>query len=523
MWLSSTLKWCITVFLTTPLLTECYPRLSPRTFQPTGSLASQQLLSSQFQAAIPQSPPKINDPVPQRRQKTVSVYCHEEAIEVVMNTDLFASGIPVYAEELWLGSESLINKVSAASCGAVHTGESELTIFAYFKDCGTKFSVTGDSLVYSNIIVYSPRPSPDGVLHQEGAVIPVQCQYRRWYNVDSAAVAPTWIPFVSTASVTDYLDFSLRLMNDNWEYERGSNVYFLGNVINLQASVTLANHFPLLLFIDWCVATPTYGVEASDIKYSFVDFRGCLADSRSLYSRSKFLPRSQGNKLNLQLDAFRFYKLTSNLVFITCYLKAIPAAYSVSSQNRACSFIDKRWQSADGNDEVCNTCEPSKQAAAEPEPIQPFRITLAPPVKQSYLAPKPGPADFFHVRPGQSIEPFKTLIHSRQYAYGGVSKRGTDSNKDWSKIATLGPLFLIPKQETSTRSNEYPQSNPAEVFSASVDDEPEPLVNSTEMSPVTDELEFETDSETESSTLEKDLFLDASDLFSSEEGSGFEE
>ncbi|XP_073705564.1 zona pellucida sperm-binding protein 3b [Garra rufa] len=523
MWLSSTLTWCITVFLTTPLLTECYPRLSPRTFQPRGSLASQQLLSGQFQAAIPQSPPKINDPVPQRRQKTVSVYCHEEAIEVVMNADLFASGIPVNAGELWLGSESLLNKVSAASCGAVQTRESELTIFASFRDCGTKLSVTGDSLVYSNFVVYSPLPSPDGILYQEGAVIPVQCQYRRWYNVDSAPVAPTWIPFVSTASATDYLDFSLRLMNDDWEFERGSNIYFLGNAINLQASVTLANHFPLLLFIDWCVATPTYGVDASDIKYSFVDFRGCLADSRSLYSRSKFLPRSQGNKLNLQLDAFRFYKLTSNLVFITCYLKAIPAAYSVSSQNRACSFIDGRWQSVDGNDEVCNTCEPSKQSAAEPEPIQPFRVTLSPPVQQPYLAPKPAAADFFHVRPGQSLEPFKALIHSRQYAYGGVSKRGTDSNKDWSKIATLGPLFLIPKQETTTQSAGYPQSGPAEVFLASFDDEPELLFNSKETSPVTDKLESKTDQKTESRLLEKDLSLNISDLFSSEEGSGFEQ
>lgn len=40
--------------------------------------------------------------------------------------------------------------------------------------------VTGDSLVYSNVVVYSPLPSPDGVLRQEGAVIPVECHYRRY-------------------------------------------------------------------------------------------------------------------------------------------------------------------------------------------------------------------------------------------------------------------------------------------------------------------------------------------------------
>ncbi|XP_051773808.1 zona pellucida sperm-binding protein 3b [Ctenopharyngodon idella] len=518
MWWSSPLIYCTAVFLMMSLPTECYPR----TFQQGRPLANQQLLNSQFQAAIPQSPPKINNPVPQRRQKTVSVYCHEEAIEVVINTDLFAAGLPVYAEELRLGPESLLNKASAASCGAVQTGQSDFTIFAYFKDCGTKLYVTGDSLVYSNVLVYSPLPSPDGVLHQDGTAIPVQCQFRRWYNVDSAVVAPTWIPFDSTVSVFDYLDFSLRLMSDDWQYERGSNVYFLGDVIHLQASVTLANHLPLLLFIDWCVATPTFNMETSDVKYSFIDYRGCLADSRGLYSHSKFLQRSQGNKLNLLLDAFRFHKLTSNLVYITCYLKAIPAAYSVSAQNRACSFTDGRWQSVDGNDEVCNSCEPSKQGAAEPEPIKPFRITLAPPVKQSYLAPRSGSADFFHVRPGQSLDPFRALIQARQYAYGSLSKRGTDSNKDW-KIATLGPLFLIPRQGNATQSAGSLLGQTAGVFSASVTEEPEFLFNSTEKSPMTDELEFKTTPETGSfSPLENSLFFKASDLFGSEEGSGFE-
>lgn len=141
MWRSSPLICCTAVFLLISQLTECYPR----TFQQGRPLANQQLLNSQFQAAIPQSPPKINDPVPQLRQKIVSVYCHQEAIEVVINADLLASGLPVYAEELRLGPESLPSKVlpaSPASCGAVQTGQSDFTIFAYFKDCGTKLSVS---------------------------------------------------------------------------------------------------------------------------------------------------------------------------------------------------------------------------------------------------------------------------------------------------------------------------------------------------------------------------------------------
>lgn len=63
-------------------------------------------------------------------------------------------------------------------------------------------------------------------------------------------------------------------VKDDWEYERGSNIYFLGDAIHLQASVTLANHLPLLLFVEQCVATPTPNVKMSDLQYSFVEFNG---------------------------------------------------------------------------------------------------------------------------------------------------------------------------------------------------------------------------------------------------------
>lgn len=85
----------------------------------------------------------------------------------------------------------------------------------------------------------------------------------------------------------------------------------------------------------------------------------------------------------------------------------------------------------DGNDQVCNSCEPSRRETAHYEPVQPLRITLAPPVNPAKPAQKPGSADFFHVRPGQSLESFKALIQSRQFTYGGLSKRGTDTNKGW--------------------------------------------------------------------------------------------
>ncbi|NP_571771.1 zona pellucida sperm-binding protein 3b precursor [Danio rerio] len=529
---SNTLAWFISVFL----IAECFSRVhhGPHHHR-GGSSVSQQLLSTQFQAAVPQfqaavsqfqaAVPKFQAAVPQFQvtipqiketpltdpvpPQAVIVYCRAEAIELVINPDLLAGGLPVFAEELWLGPEA------SPTCGVVSTGPGPLTIRASLQDCGTQLSVNADSLLYSNVVVYSPLPSPDGVIYTNGAAIPVQCQYRRRYSVDSAAVRPAWVPFDASVSATDYLDFSLRLMTDDWQFERGSNVFFLGDEIHLQAAVRLAYHLPLLVFIDWCVATPTPDVDASEVKYSFIKHHGCLADSRSPNSNSMFMRRTEGNHLNLQLDAFRFHKFTGNLVYIHCHMKAIPAAYSVSAKNRACSFIDQRWRSVDGNDDVCNTCEPSKPVGSEPEQL--FHIALTSPVQQPNLAPKPGPAGFFNVRPGQSVEPFNALIQSKSPAFGGLSKRGTDSNKEWMKFATVGPLLLKSKQETSVQSAGGPRFGLDNVFAASFVEKP--VFNFTEMRPVEDELEpaprFRS-----FSPLQKSIF-NVSDLFNSE-GSGFE-
>lgn len=39
--------------------------------------------------------------------------------------------------------------------------------------------MTEDSLVYTNLLMYSPVASPDGVIRMEEAVIPIECHYER--------------------------------------------------------------------------------------------------------------------------------------------------------------------------------------------------------------------------------------------------------------------------------------------------------------------------------------------------------
>lgn len=152
MWLSRRLQLCVLLMMA--VIAECYPRMNTRTLQTRGSSASQQLLESPI-------PLKISDPVPQRRPKNIDVQCHEDSMEILMHADLFATGIPVHVEELRLGPDSMMNKVSGASCGAVQSGENELTIFAYFRDCGTTLSVSlcfasTKHVAFSTLIVWQP-------------------------------------------------------------------------------------------------------------------------------------------------------------------------------------------------------------------------------------------------------------------------------------------------------------------------------------------------------------------------------
>ena len=60
---------------------------------------------------------------------------------------------------------------------------------------------------------------------------------------------------------------------DDWSYQRPSNVYYLGDIINIEASVKVYNHVPLRVFVDSCVATRVPNVNSVP-RYSFIENHG---------------------------------------------------------------------------------------------------------------------------------------------------------------------------------------------------------------------------------------------------------
>ncbi|XP_043380162.1 zona pellucida sperm-binding protein 3-like [Chelonia mydas] len=165
--------------------------------------------------------------------------------------------------------------------------------------------MTPDSLVYRTSLKYNPTPASNPViLRTNPAVIPIECHYPRKDNVSSKAIKLMWVPFSSTLSAEERLDFSLHLMNDDWSAERPSNGFQLGEVMHIQADVSTGNHVALWLFVDSCVATLSPDRDSSP-RYAVIDFNGCLVDGRSDDTTSAFISPRQ-DTLQFMMDVFRF-------------------------------------------------------------------------------------------------------------------------------------------------------------------------------------------------------------------------
>ncbi|XP_064782788.1 zona pellucida sperm-binding protein 3-like [Oncorhynchus masou masou] len=347
------------------------------------------------------------------RVETVAVTCHSDYMEIVVKADLFKLGNLIYVDDLRLGVEQYQDQEPCRATASA-AGD-EYRIFAALSDCGTKYMLNEDSLIYANLLRYTPRTTPDGVIQMDGAVIPIECHYERKYSLDSSSLQPTWIPFTATVSAEDTLQFSLTLMTSDWLYERGSGVYFLGDLINIEASVRVAHHTRLRVFVSSCVAT--LDPDSNSVpRYVFIESDGCLMDSQLPGSRSGFMRRTQDNKLGFHIDAFRFYQGDRAELYITCHLMAVPVMDHAEPSNKACSFIDGRWRSADENDLLCGRC---------PNLSRQKGVVQAP--AQRPLSPRLG---------GSQLEP-------RVY-------RNKLLASVWDQDTTLGPMMVLPSKQKST-------------------------------------------------------------------------
>ncbi|KAG7259956.1 hypothetical protein CRUP_027022 [Coryphaenoides rupestris] len=218
--------------------------------------------------------------------------------------------------------------------------------------------MTEEVFIYQFTLHYTPSAvGASPIVRTRDVSVNVECHYPRHGDVSSAHVRPTWTPFAETRASEESLFFSLKLMTDDWQFERPSTQYFLGDQLNIQAFVSQFHHTPLRLFVDRCVATLIPNTDTVP-RYSFLDNYGCLMDGILTGSRSQILPRVQDDKLQIQLEAFRFQQESSGLIYITCSLRATTRDTPVSATNKACSFSNG-WRESSGVHGSCSCCETS--------------------------------------------------------------------------------------------------------------------------------------------------------------------
>eukprot|EP00064_Thunnus_orientalis_P009785 superscaffoldBa00001267_g9811 len=237
-----------------------------------------------------------------------------------------------------------------------------MVISVGLQECGTKSSVYGEWLVYSNQLMLFPAvvPISTGSVIVKGAasVIPVECHYKRKQTVNGEPLTPTWLPMISTISVFGLLHFSLRTMTDDCTSLRSSSVYQQGEAVFLEASVEAPLHPLLTVYVDYCVATLRPD-PLSLPSYKFITKHGCLIDSVLPGSSSKFLRRKQDNRLCFSVQAFHFKQESWEQIFISCHLRATLKQNSRTHFDKACFFHRPTfsWRSTEGDNALCECCD----------------------------------------------------------------------------------------------------------------------------------------------------------------------
>ncbi|XP_059183830.1 zona pellucida sperm-binding protein 3-like [Centropristis striata] len=285
--------------------------------------------------------------------ESVAVRCGEDEVTVEVKQNFLGNGQLIRPSDLTLGG-----------CAALHASSPILHFQTELPGCGSTVTMTEEALIYTFTLKYTPTPIGNTfILKTNPAEVLIECHYRRRHYVSGGAVRPTWKPFASNMLAEQQLHFSLRLMTEDWQSQRPSSVYFLSDVMHIEAAVLRGHHIPLRVYVDSCVATEKPDPNSKP-RYPFITNYGCLSDAKLTGAKSYFMQRSQEDKLHFQLKAFKFHQDHRNSVYITCHLKATKLSVPIDSQHKVCSYLTEaqRWVASGGDNKVCDCCETSCSA-----------------------------------------------------------------------------------------------------------------------------------------------------------------
>ncbi|XP_039628188.1 zona pellucida sperm-binding protein 3-like [Polypterus senegalus] len=269
-------------------------------------------------------------------QAVVSVQCFSDYVAVDVPLNSFA--FPINKDGLLLGS---------CPMSSFDPQNNIVTFVRGLLDCRFSRLVTPSQLLYSVELTYNWTGSPSSAFP-----VSIDCLFNK-----SASWTPLMpLPAGGYASGVGHLDFTMLIVNSDYTEASPSTTFFLGDPINLAASVDQYGHMPLSIFMDSCVAATTPVLANSSLVYPLINNHGCLIDG--LNADSYFHRRVATSELYATIRAFRFTNVSSE-VYIHCSLIAWdPAQLDVTK--KACSYnhLTQGWEALDtpGTNSVCSCC-----------------------------------------------------------------------------------------------------------------------------------------------------------------------
>ncbi|KAG7318077.1 hypothetical protein KOW79_019112 [Hemibagrus wyckioides] len=294
---------------------------------------------------LPKRVRQVLVPAPLRRTKTrerptgpMSVTCNAKEMRVRVDTaNLGASGERMH--------------VRLGTCDVSrHTEQSVL--FQYdLHECGTRRQMINQTLVYFNMLRYTPDAR---VLGSETFSVPVECRFNRFHYSYKIGYVPSveklkfFKPMKTKGSV------SLTACDAQWNRLSPSEAVVIGQPMYFQAE-TLYVPEDERLFVHFCHVT-TNSSRVSSPHVNVINNYGCLMDSKRS-GQSRFINGTRRNVVRFIIDAFTLPGKVQKYLFIHCEMSIRSVVPTQTSKLCSYNQLELRWEELHGADSVCSCCD----------------------------------------------------------------------------------------------------------------------------------------------------------------------
>ncbi|XP_055718979.1 uncharacterized protein LOC129811578 [Salvelinus fontinalis] len=293
-----------------------------------------------------QRPMLLDKPVPKSQRDftplpDVSVTCSSGDFVVRVKRNFY--GFDADTDELTLGSTCKSNGV------LMPYGD---LLFSYpLVECDGKRQMPPGYLIYTFVLHYTPLTRFPRRAHRFN--VQVECRFQRYHHVYQLVVRPTWETPTVLKKLKGRVNFRIQLMDDTWAMPAKSQVYMLGQTINIQVS---ALHLPHggKLFINYCYAT-TSKDSKTYLKFTVIDNFGCMLESQKNPGGSQFVSPRTDDTLRFFLSAFQFTSDPDKPVFLHCKLHV--TSEETGPMHKSCTYRENRWKAVMGEDSICDCCD----------------------------------------------------------------------------------------------------------------------------------------------------------------------